>query len=155
MKYHLDDTSNGVILRIVYVSIQSTDASSMRAPVEDVCDENGWPVEILCVNDRDVDEDPLLYFRLEQATAAADLVLVRSMSDPTRMKRFERFEKTLKECEGYVMVYSGNLEVAHTTIPTVRGYAPCSWMCFSSIWSAILRPISQLECQGIESGSME
>lgn len=112
MKYNLDDTSNGVILRIVYVSIQSTDASSMRVPVEDVCDENGWPVEILCVNDRDVDEDPLLYFRLEQATAAADLVLVRSMSDPTRMKRFERFEKTLKECEGYVMVYSGNLEVA-------------------------------------------
>ena len=47
------------------------------------------------------------------------------------------------------------VSVAHTTIPTVRGYAPWSLMCLSSIWSAIRLPISQLECQGTESGSRE
>lgn len=99
-------------LRIVYISIQSTDASSMRGPAEDVCRENGWKVDILCANDIDIDGDALTYHDVEHRCRVADLVLIRSMSDPTRMARFERLEKVLRECPGYVMVYSGNTEVS-------------------------------------------
>ena len=34
------------------------------------------------------------------------------MADPTRMKRFEKWEAVLKECPGFVYIYSGNLDVA-------------------------------------------
>lgn len=107
----MDDSSNGVNLKIVYISIQSTDAGSMRAPAEDECRENGWDLDILCANDADIDSDPLLYHDVVGRCRVADLVLVRSMSDPTRMKRFHQLESVLRECPGYVMVYSGNVEV--------------------------------------------
>ncbi len=99
-------------LRIVYVTIQSVDASSFRAPAEDVCRENNWELDLFCANDSDIDDDPLLYHELVLRTKAADLVLVRVMADPTRMRRFEQWEKVLRQCPGYVYVYSGNLEVS-------------------------------------------
>lgn len=107
----MDNTSNGVILKIVYVSVQSTDASSMRAPVEEVCSQNGWELEMFCANDSDVDADPLTYHELVRRVLSADLVLVRCMSDPTRMRRFVDLERMLPSCPGYVMVHSGNAEV--------------------------------------------
>lgn len=107
----MDNTSNGVILKIVYVTIQSTDASSMREPVEAVCMEMGWDLELFCANDTEVDADPLTYHELVRRAKVADLVLIRCMSDPTRMKRFHDLEAVLRGCDGFVMVYSGNMEV--------------------------------------------
>ena len=99
-------------LRIVYVTVQSVDASLFREPAEEVCRENDWDLDLFCANDSDIDENPLLYHELALRTKTADLVLVRVMADPTRMRRFEQWEKVLKECPGYVHVYSGNLEVS-------------------------------------------
>ena len=99
-------------IRIVYVTIQSVDASLFREPAEEVCGENGWDLDLFCANDSDIDEEPLLYHELTLRTKTADLVLVRVMADPTRMRRFEQWEKVLRECPGYVHVYSGNLEVS-------------------------------------------
>ena len=96
---------------IIYISIQSTDAASMKGPVESLCDEMGWDVRITCANDADIDADPLLYHDLAGRVRTADLVLIRCMSDPTRMRRFADLEKVLHESEGFVMVYSGNMEV--------------------------------------------
>ena len=96
---------------IIYISIQSTDAASMRGPVESLCGEKGWDMRITCANDSDVDADPVLYHDIAVRARDADLVLVRCMSDPTRMRRFADLEKVLRESSGYVMVYSGNMEV--------------------------------------------
>ncbi len=99
-------------LRIVYVTIQSVDSSTFRAPAEEVCRENGWDLDLFCANDGEIDGDPLTYHELVKRSKEADLVLVRVMADPTRMRRFEQWEKVLKECKGYVHIYSGNLDVS-------------------------------------------
>lgn len=99
-------------MRIVYVTIQSVDSSTFRQPAESICRENGWDLELFCVNDTEIDDDPLVYEALVEATEKADLVLVRVMADPTRMRRFEKWEKVLRECPGYVHIYSGNLDVS-------------------------------------------
>lgn len=99
-------------LRIVYVTIQSVDSSSFRAPAEEVCEQNGWTLDLFCANDGEIDEDPLTYHELVLRSREADLVMVRAMADPTRMKRFEQWERVLKECRGYVVIYSGNLDVS-------------------------------------------
>ena len=96
---------------IIYISIQSTDSASMREPAKSVCDEMGWDLDLMCVNDADVDADPILYHEVARRAKVADLVLVRCMSDPTRMRRFTDLEKVLHESRGYVVVYSGNMEV--------------------------------------------
>ncbi len=99
-------------MKIVYVSIQSTDASSMRAPLEKLASETGWRIDLYCANASDIDSDPLIYHELCLRSKEADLVLIRCMADPTRMSRFQQYEKVLRECPGYVMVYSGNMEVS-------------------------------------------
>ena len=83
-------------LRIVYVTIQSVDSSTFRAPAEEVCRENGWDLDLFCANDSEIDEDPLTYHELVLRSKEADLVMVRVMADPTRMRRFEQWERVLK-----------------------------------------------------------
>ena len=99
-------------LRIVYVTIQNVDAASMRAPAEEVCREFGWDLDLFCANSTDIDDDPLLYHELVLRSRTADLVLVRTMADPTRMRRFEQWERVLRECPGFVHIYSGNMEAS-------------------------------------------
>ena len=101
-----------MIMRIVYVTIQSIDPSTMKGPVEEICRDKGWDVDFFGATDRDIDSDPLLYQDLVAKSRRADLILVRVMADPTRMKRFEKWEAVLKECPGFVYIYSGNLDVA-------------------------------------------
>ena len=109
--YALDYTSD-MPLRIVYVTIQSVDSSTFRAPAEDVCRRNGWDLDLFCANDGEIDGDPLLYHELVLKSKAADLILVRVMADPVRMHRFEQWERILRECKGFVYIYSGNLDVS-------------------------------------------
>ena len=101
-----------MMMRIVYVTIQSIDPSTMKGPVEEICRDEGWDVDFFGATDRDIDSDPLLYQDLVARSRRADLILVRVMADPTRMKRFEKWEAVLKECPGFVYIYSGNLDVA-------------------------------------------
>lgn len=108
-------------LRIVYVTIQSVEASTFREPAEKVCKEKGWDLDLFCANGSDIDDDPLLYHELILRSKAADLVLVRVMADPTRMRRFEQWERILRECPGYVHIYSGNLEVSLVYRDLFRG----------------------------------
>ena len=99
-------------MKVVYVSIQSSDAKTLEAPAREICSEKGWDLDLYCANAEDIDEDPLTYSELVRRTKVADLVLIRCMSDPTRMKRFEKYEKdALSECPGYVMLHAGNIEV--------------------------------------------
>lgn len=98
-------------MKIVYISVQSMDAKNMELPVRNVAEENGWDVEIYCVNANEVDDDPLVYHELVRRTSVADLVLMRCMTEPGRMKRFERYEQVLKDCPGRVVIYAGNMEI--------------------------------------------
>lgn len=99
-------------LRIVYVTIQSAECTTFREPAESVCKENGWDLDLFCANDGDIDADPLLYHELVLKSKAADLIMVRVMADPTRMHRFEQWERVLRECRGYTHIYSGNFDVS-------------------------------------------
>lgn len=99
-------------MKMVYLSIQSTDAGVVRPSSEDVAKENGWDLDFFGVNSSDVDQDPLLYNELVRKTKAADFVLIRVMADPYRMLRFEQYEKVVNEIGGSVFVYSGDPEVA-------------------------------------------
>ena len=99
-------------MKVVYISIQSSDAKTLEIPAREICSEKGWDLDLYCANAEDIDEDPLTYSELVRRTKVADLVLIRCMSDPTRMKRFEKYERDiLSECPGYVMLHAGNMEV--------------------------------------------
>ena len=88
-------------LKVVYISVQSADSSTMRAAVDTFTERTGVDVDIFHANGENIDDDPLLYHELTLKSKAADLILVRCMADPTRMKRFEKYESLLKECPGY------------------------------------------------------
>ncbi|MDD7423711.1 MAG: cobaltochelatase subunit CobN [Candidatus Methanomethylophilaceae archaeon] len=98
-------------MRIVYISVQSTDARNMEPAVQAIAEENGWEIDMFCVNANDVDEDPILYHELVARTRIADLVLMRCMTEPGRMKRFVRYEQVLRDCPGFVVIYAGNMEI--------------------------------------------
>ena len=98
-------------MKIVYVSVQSMDARNMEKPVMEIAREEGWDIDMYCINGDEVDEDPLVYHELVRRTSVADLVIMRCMTEPGRMKKFERYEQALRECPGYVMIYAGNMEV--------------------------------------------
>ena len=98
-------------MKIVNLSIQTTDSKTMIEPAEAVASEFGFSLELHCYNEYDADEDVLLYNELVKNTNDADLVLVRCMSDPNRFKKFERYEKVLRECSAYVLLISGNSDV--------------------------------------------
>lgn len=98
-------------MRIVYISVQSMDAKNMEAPVREVAEENGWDVDIRCYNADEVDDDPLLYHDMVAQTKVADLVLMRCMTEPGRMKRFAWYEQVLKESPAETVIYAGNMEI--------------------------------------------
>lgn len=98
-------------MRIVYISVQSMDAKNMEAPVRAIADEMGWDLDIHCYNADDIDDDPLIYHELVRQTNIADLILMRCMTEPGRMKRFARYEQVLRECPGEVVIYAGNMEI--------------------------------------------
>lgn len=98
-------------MKVVYVSIESSDAHNMETPVREISMEKKWDVELFCINGECVDSDPLAYQDLVRKSKVADLILLRCMADPSRMKRFSEFENVLKDCPGYVMVYAGNVEI--------------------------------------------
>ena len=107
----LEHPSNVTALRIVYISVQSVDARTMEAPVREACADLGAECDLFCVNADDVDDDPFVYHDLVARAKAADLVLMRCMTDPTRMRRFATFEDVLKGCPGYVLVFSGDMDI--------------------------------------------
>ena len=98
-------------MKIVYVSVQSADAKNMEEPVREIALETGWDVDIFCANADEIDDDPLLYHELVRRSMVADLILIRCMTDPTRLKRFDKYEQVLRDCPGYTVIYAGNMEV--------------------------------------------
>lgn len=99
-------------LKTVYVSVQSADSSTIKAGIDLFTDKTGVEVDLYNVNGEAVDDDPLIYHELIQRAKVADLVLFRCMGDPMRMKKFERFEKDINRCSGYVLIHSGSNDVA-------------------------------------------
>ena len=106
-----EDMTGDEDTRIVYISIQTADAGTMREPVRQLCEETGWEVDLRCYNAEAVDDDPLVYHDMVKRIAAADLTVIRCMTDPTRMKRFRDYEPILRDSDAYVMIYSGNADV--------------------------------------------
>ena len=98
-------------MRIVNVSVNSSDPRVMIDPVRSVAEKEGIDVTVDCYNAYDCDDDPLKYRGLVESTKDADLVIIRCMTDPTRFGRFETYESVLKESDGYVLIYSGNPDV--------------------------------------------
>ncbi len=98
-------------MKIVNLSIQTTDAKVMIAPADDLRIKEGYDIDLYCVNEFEADEDVLIYQELVRRTEKADLTIIRCMSDPTRFKRFEKYEEVLKKCSGYVLLHCGNPDV--------------------------------------------
>ncbi len=98
-------------LKVVSLSIQSSDAKSMMGPSDRLKKDIGLDVDLLCVNHEDADDDASIYSELEEHTRNADFVFIRCMADIFRFKRFEIYEKALRKCKGYVFLNSGNIEV--------------------------------------------
>jgi len=100
----------GAPIRIVSLSIQSTDAKILSAPAEEAAREFGIDIEVFCANSAETDEDVLSYQKLVAATMEADFVFIRCMSDPSKFRYFSRYESVLRSAKGYVFLYSGNAE---------------------------------------------
>lgn len=98
-------------MKIVSLSIQTTDAKIMLQPAKDLEMKEGLSIDLYCFNDFEADEDLLVYQELVKRTKEADFVLIRCMSYSTRFHRFERYEAVLRECKAYVFIYCGNPDV--------------------------------------------
>ena len=98
-------------MKIVYVSIQSVDPNLTKRVARDLREKEGLDIESFGWTSEELEDDPLKFQNLLQVTREADLVIIRCMSDSHRFKRFERYEKLLKDVEGYVLVHSGNADV--------------------------------------------
>lgn len=98
-------------IKVVSVSVQSSDARSLTEPLKKMGKELDLEYDIYCVNCEDADEDLLIYQELERKTRDADFVFIRCMADVSRFNKYEKYEKALKECNGFVFLNSGNLEV--------------------------------------------
>ena len=98
-------------MRIVYISVNSTDAKTMVQPMREFKERESIDVDLFCGNGNEFDDDPILYQDLVRATKMADLVLMRCMSDPSKFNRFERYEEVLRDAPGLVFLYSGNHDV--------------------------------------------
>ena len=98
-------------LKIVYISVQTADSGTMKVAADTFTEETGIEVDLFHANSESIDDDPLLYHELVLRSKVADLILLRCMADPTRMKRFERYEQVLADCPGYIMIHSGSLDV--------------------------------------------
>lgn len=102
---------NGTSAKVVFLSVQSSDAKVMESSMERLRKEEGLPIDSLCLNSEEPDDDPVKYQELVRRTESADLVFIRCMAEPSKFKRFEKYERTLRAVRGYVMIYSGNLDV--------------------------------------------
>ncbi|MBR7005492.1 MAG: cobaltochelatase subunit CobN [Candidatus Methanomethylophilaceae archaeon] len=98
-------------MRAVYLSIQTTDASAYMDAAESANEKAGARISFYGCNRSDAEDDPLTFHELSQRTREADFVFVRCMADPTRFRRFDEYEKTLRECPGIVFVFSGSPDV--------------------------------------------
>ena len=97
-------------MRAVCFSIQSNDAMIYVREADELR-EAGYDISVKGYNREEAEEDPLVYHELKKDTLDADFVFIRCMSDPTRFKRFEDYEKVLRKCKGDVFLFSGNLDV--------------------------------------------
>ena len=98
-------------MRIVCLSIQSADAKMYVETGDELREEFGYDITVKGYNYDMVEEDPVVFHDLKKDTLDADFVYLRCMSDPTRFKRFEQYEKVLRQCKGDVFIFSGNLDV--------------------------------------------
>ncbi|MDR1690967.1 MAG: cobaltochelatase subunit CobN, partial [Candidatus Methanoplasma sp.] len=108
-------------MKIINISVNSTDPKTMIVPAKDVAEEFGLDIDLLCWDSTELDEDVLKYQDLVKATKGADLIIMRCMTDPTRMNRFEKYEAVLKEAEGLAFIYSGNADVKFLYRDLFRG----------------------------------
>lgn len=99
-------------LKIVSLSIQSSDAGSIGEPLRRLEDELGIEADLFSVNSENAEDDIAIFQELERKTREADFVFVRCMSDTSRFKRYDRYAESLKVCGGHVFLHSGNLEVS-------------------------------------------
>ncbi|MBR4227120.1 MAG: cobaltochelatase subunit CobN [Candidatus Methanomethylophilaceae archaeon] len=98
-------------MKAVCLSIQSMDATVFPELAEEISSEQGIEVSAKGFNHDVVESDPLVYRDLVDSTLEADFVFVRCMADPYKFRRFEDYEKVLKECRGKVLFHSKNPEV--------------------------------------------
>ena len=98
-------------MRILYLTINSSDPRTMRDPLLSMGEKEGIEVIVDCFAANECDDDPLRYRDLVNASRSADLILIRCMTDPTSFKRFDSYERILREVNGYVFIHSGNNEV--------------------------------------------
>ena len=78
---------------------------------DELREEKGYDITVKGYNYDLVEEDPVVFHDLKKDSEDADLVFIRCMSDPTRFKRFEAYEKVLRKCKGDVFIFSGNMDV--------------------------------------------
>src|SRR5574344_859079 len=90
-------------MRIVYLSIQSTDVRAMHTAADQLRDERNLPVDFYALNFEQAEDDVLAYQELVRRTAVADFVYLRCMADVDRFSRFDRYAETLRKCPGLVM----------------------------------------------------
>ncbi len=98
-------------MKIVNISVNSTDPKTMIPPAKELIKEYGLDIDLHCWDSYELDDDLLKYQELLRITKDADLIIMRCMTDPTRLNRFEKYEGVLKETKGLVFIHSGNADV--------------------------------------------
>ena len=98
-------------MKFTYLSIQSTDPDRMEEACRRAGEEIGIDIAFSGFLKEDCEDDVLRYDELCRSTNASDAVFIRSMGDPWKFKRFDRYAKVLKASGAYVVPVSGNIDV--------------------------------------------
>lgn len=95
-------------IRIVSMTVGTSDPSAMEGPARRVSEETGIPVSVRCFEHKSAGSDPLVFDELCKCSADADLVLVRCVTDPDRFSRMDRFCEVLRSARGLVYIHSSD-----------------------------------------------
>ncbi len=101
-------------MKVVYISIQSLSADLYSEMAAEECnlDKNAT---VYAYNYNDLNDDVLLYHDLKEKSRSADFIIVRCMSDPDNMNRFQDYLSLLESgTSAIVLIYVGNTEIRET-----------------------------------------
>ncbi len=107
-------------LKITNISIQAEGAERLVKAADELRG-TGIETEIVSADYRELERDAVRFDDILHDIADSDLVLIRCMAEPDRFKRYDVLEGKLKDCKGYVLIFSGSLDMQPVYRSAFRG----------------------------------
>lgn len=98
-------------IRITYLSVDSTPPNVLKESGSKLKDLIGVDIDFSGYTSTECDDDPLRYGGLCRDTLESDCVMIFSMGDPWKFRRFDVYTQILKKSGALIIPITGGLEV--------------------------------------------